>query len=238
MPKTRKKRKLKRVSALPDLEQWKAAVLSSLNIQQRSTYLRSRHYRLRGLVLLRAATRIQPHRRVAIPDLSRTEAVRADYNQPAPGRRPACGVSGLTKSCGPAVVSKQAPQPVLTEDPPASGLRRTFRWEQNHISLPLMRTLALEQLRNRTPDIRTLGASCYPWHPWHGRTVWVRAELVRHGQAVAYCSLEDVQTCRVLEVPLWMLELATCSRTRISEAGGLRAFSRCANLRRLSLSQI
>jgi hypothetical protein len=83
--------------------------------------------------------------------------------------------------------------------------------------------------QQQNTHIRTLRAICYPWHPWHGRTVWVRAELVRHGQAVAYCSLEDVQTCRVLEVPLWMLELATCSRTRISKPG----FASAQSLREL-----
>jgi hypothetical protein len=67
--------------------------------------------------------------------------------------------------------------------------------------------------------IRDLREICYSWHPWHGRSVWVHATLVRRGRAVAHCSLEDVQTCRVLEVPLWMLDLAACCKTRASKPG-------------------
>ena len=58
--------------------------------------------------------------------------------------------------------------------------------------------------------IRDLREICYSWHPWHGRTVWVHATLVKRGQAVAHCSLEDIQTSRVLEVPLWMLDVVSC----------------------------
>src|SRR5262249_12727839 len=64
--------------------------------------------------------------------------------------------------------------------------------------------------------IRDVREICYGWHPWHGRTVQVHANLVKRGRPVAYCSLEDVPTCRVLEVPLWMLDVATCCKTRQS----------------------
>src|SRR5438045_3012717 len=67
--------------------------------------------------------------------------------------------------------------------------------------------------------IRDLGKICYPWHPWHGRAVCVQAALVKRGQAVAYCSLEDLQTSRVLEMPLWMLDVAACCKTRVSKQG-------------------
>jgi hypothetical protein len=73
--------------------------------------------------------------------------------------------------------------------------------------------------RQQNTHIRELGEICYPWHPWQGRTVWVRARLVRRGRAMAYCSLEEVQTCRVLEVPLWMLDVAACCKTRVSKPG-------------------
>jgi len=63
--------------------------------------------------------------------------------------------------------------------------------------------------------IRDLGKICYAWHPWHGRTVRVHARLVKRGRAVAHCSLEEVQTCRVLEVPLWMLDVAACGKMRV-----------------------
>src|SRR5215469_3578974 len=67
--------------------------------------------------------------------------------------------------------------------------------------------------------IRDLREICYSWHPWHGRSVWVRAILVKRGRAVAHCSLEDVPTSRVLEVPLWMLDVAACCKTRASKPG-------------------
>jgi hypothetical protein len=56
-----------------------------------------------------------------------------------------------------------------------------------------------QQHNTHITDVREI---CYSWHPWHGRAVRVHASLVKRGQAVAYCSLEDVQACRVLEVPL------------------------------------
>ena len=54
MPKSkaRKKKTPKRVLALPDLEQTKAAVLNSLDIRQRPADLRPRHSRVRRLVPL------------------------------------------------------------------------------------------------------------------------------------------------------------------------------------------
>lgn len=67
--------------------------------------------------------------------------------------------------------------------------------------------------------IRDRREICYSWHPWHGRAVLLHASLLRRGQAVAYCSLEEVQTCRVLEVPLWMLDLAACSKTPVFKLG-------------------
>src|SRR5215831_9642961 len=73
--------------------------------------------------------------------------------------------------------------------------------------------------QQRNTHIRDLREICYGWHPWHGRTVHVRANLVKRGLPVAYCSLEDVPTCRVLEVPLWMLDVATCGKTRLSRPG-------------------
>ena len=64
--------------------------------------------------------------------------------------------------------------------------------------------------------IRDLREICYSWHPWHGRAVWVHATFVKRGRAVAHCSLEDVQTSQVLEVPLWMLDVVACCKTRVS----------------------
>src|SRR4051794_7170305 len=64
----------------------------------------------------------------------------------------------------------------------------------------------------------------YCFHPWHGRAVWVHASLIRRGRAVAYCSLED-ENCRVLEVPLWMLDVAACSKTAVSKLAFVSADS-------------
>ena len=85
---------------------------------------------------------------------------------------------------------------------------------------------ATQQHNTHIRDIREI---CYSWHPWHGRAVRVHASLVRRDQAVTYCSLEEVQACRVLEVPLWMLDVAVCCRTRLCEAG----FASAQSLREL-----
>ena len=77
--------------------------------------------------------------------------------------------------------------------------------------------------------IRELRRICYAWHPWHDREVWVHASLVRRGRAVAYCSLGDIQTCRVLEVPLWMFDVAACCKTRVAHPG----FASAQSLREL-----
>ena len=77
--------------------------------------------------------------------------------------------------------------------------------------------------------IRDLREICYSWHPWHGRSVWVHATLVKRGRAVAHCSLEDIQTSRVLEVPLWMLDVVACCKTRVSQPG----FASAQSLREL-----
>ena len=53
----------------------------------------------------------------------------------------------------------------------------------------------------------------------------VQASLVKRGQAVAHCSLEDVPACRVLEVPLWMLDVAACCKIRASKPASASAQS-------------
>jgi hypothetical protein len=45
----------------------------------------------------------------------------------------------------------------------------------------------------------------------------VHATLVKRGQAVARCSLEDVQPFRMVEVPLWMLDAAACCKIQASK---------------------
>ena len=53
----------------------------------------------------------------------------------------------------------------------------------------------------------------------------VHTSLVKRGQAVAYCRLEDVPACRVLEVPLWMLNVAGCCKIRASKPASASAQS-------------
>ena len=92
--------------------------------------------------------------------------------------------------------------------------------------------------QQRNSHIRDVREIRYCFHPWHGRAVWVHASLVRRGQAVAYCSLED-ESSRVLEVPLWMLDVAACSKTQVSKLGflstdalrELKEILECARLR-------
>src|SRR5215469_12148945 len=57
----------------------------------------------------------------------------------------------------------------------------------------------------------------YPWHPWFGRTVWVYRIVVRGTRSRAHCGLDRVQCARSLEIPLWMLEAASCSTLRLAE---------------------
>ena len=81
------------------------------------------------------------------------------------------------------------------------------------------------QLINATPILGMSVKFYYSFHPWHGRPVWVHASLVKRGQPIAYCSLQDVQTCRALEVPLWMLDVAACPKIQVSMQGFVSADS-------------
>lgn len=77
----KKKGRLKRVLALTDLEQSKAAVLNSLTSKSGQRTYDPAITDFVEVVLLRAAPRIQPHRSSAVQDLCRTEAVRTNNNQ-------------------------------------------------------------------------------------------------------------------------------------------------------------
>jgi hypothetical protein len=56
---------------------------------------------------------------------------------------------------------------------------------------------------------------CYPWHPWFGRAVAVYEVLVKQGQSVCRCGLEEERNRRAIEVPTWMFEPAACRRLRL-----------------------
>jgi hypothetical protein len=57
----------------------------------------------------------------------------------------------------------------------------------------------------------------YPWHPWFGRTVAVYEVLVKQGQSVCRCGLEERNRLSI-EVPAWMFEPAACGRLRVMAA--------------------
>jgi hypothetical protein len=58
----------------------------------------------------------------------------------------------------------------------------------------------------------------YRWHPWHGRTVVIFAELDKSNTTVLRCALEPAQTARPLEVPAWMFDETFCSRCALRNA--------------------
>jgi hypothetical protein len=110
MSKLRNKKRLpKRVLALPDLEQSKAAVLNSLTSKSGQRTYACDHGLCR-VVLLRAAPRTQPHGSSAIQNLSRAEAVRTNHNQPP-------------TSCRPTVAFEAADSGLLSPEL-AAGIRR------------------------------------------------------------------------------------------------------------------
>ena len=99
-----------------------------------------------------------------------------------------------------------------------------------------MRALVIVQVRNRTPILGNLRDIHYPWHPWRDHKVRVHATLVKRGQAVARCSLEDVQPFRIREVPLWMLDAAACckihaSKCKVANVVSLRELKDAASAR-------
>ena len=56
----------------------------------------------------------------------------------------------------------------------------------------------------------------YPWHPWHGRSVFVFAAITKGDEPVFRCALEQADVARPLEVPQWMFDAATCCRTSLT----------------------
>jgi hypothetical protein len=71
--------------------------------------------------------------------------------------------------------------------------------------------------RSRQPNTHNTESRevCYPWHPWFGRTVAVYNVFVKHEQTICHCGLEDDRTRRIVEIPTWMCEPATCGRLRM-----------------------
>jgi hypothetical protein len=54
----------------------------------------------------------------------------------------------------------------------------------------------------------------YGWHPWAGRSVRLHEVIERATGASARCGLVDAPPARLQEIPLWMLDAATCRTAR------------------------
>ena len=50
----------------------------------------------------------------------------------------------------------------------------------------------------------------YAWHPWAGRSIRVHDVVERAGSAAARCSLVGAPVDRLQEIPVWMLDAASC----------------------------
>jgi len=58
---------------------------------------------------------------------------------------------------------------------------------------------------------------CYPWHPWYGHTIAIRAARAKRDQAICHCQLEHDVRLKSLEIPQWMLDPAICTAMRRRE---------------------
>ena len=74
--------------------------------------------------------------------------------------------------------------------------------------------------RSRQPNTHNTAFRevCYPWHPWFGRTVAVYEVLVKQGQSVCRCGLEEDRSRLAVEIPAWMFEAAACRGLRLLQA--------------------
>ncbi len=64
--------------------------------------------------------------------------------------------------------------------------------------------------RRRNTHITEQQEVHYPWHPWHGLSVRVHESLVRRGNAVSRCSVDQARFLSRLEVPQWMFDRVCC----------------------------
>ena len=70
------------------------------------------------------------------------------------------------------------------------------------------------QFNAHNTETRTV---CYPWHPWYGHTVAIRAARAKRDQAICHCQLEHDVRLKSLEIPQWMLDPAICTAMRRRE---------------------
>jgi len=56
----------------------------------------------------------------------------------------------------------------------------------------------------------------YAWHPWHDRVVAIHQAFTRSGCTLFRCSIEENLETRLLEIPQWMFDPATCCRMHLA----------------------
>jgi len=69
------------------------------------------------------------------------------------------------------------------------------------------------QHKTHSSDCRELR---YPWHPWHGRRVWISRSSARGGSPVFQCSLDPDSRSRLLEIPQWMFDASRVCLIRLA----------------------
>ena len=59
---------------------------------------------------------------------------------------------------------------------------------------------------------------CYPWHPWHDRSVLTRRAAGAHADVAYFCKLPEVPLHAMLvEIPKWMFDAVSCATMRLAE---------------------
>jgi hypothetical protein len=56
----------------------------------------------------------------------------------------------------------------------------------------------------------------YPWHPWHGRSVFIDERLEKNSLVVFRCHVEETQQWIALEIPDSMFDVG-CSRMFLAD---------------------
>jgi hypothetical protein len=82
------------------------------------------------------------------------------------------------------------------------------------------------QSKTHSTEVREIR---YPWHPLYGRLVWIHGALVKGGQALYHCSLEQNHQAPLFQIPQWMFESGACCRMHRAEEPAVD----CAALRDL-----
>jgi hypothetical protein len=69
--------------------------------------------------------------------------------------------------------------------------------------------------RQRNAHVTEMRTILYRWHPWYGREVPIFGSKTKNERAIFRCALSR-SDARVLEVPQWMFDAATCSQMTLS----------------------